>query len=123
MPKILHYRQVVLLKRVADLPPGDVLRTCVLHVVYLAHREAADADAQGKVGLLKRTGLLQAGPIMTGVRLTVCGNFHFLNGSGGLRISVLVPDAGTCSCPCVTVHESFTHSLTHSRACSLRAQL
>ena len=68
LSKILQYRQIPLLKRVADSPSEDVMK----HV--LAYGEAANADAQanaqGNVGLLKCTGSLKPWPIMTGVRLT-----------------------------------------------------
>ena len=118
LSKILQYRQIPLLKRVADLPSEDVMKHVSLRVIFLtslAYKEAADADAQadaqGNVGLLKCTGLLKPWPIMTGVRLTVCGSCLFLDGNGGLRISAWVPIVGTCSCPCVTVHEAF--SLIH----------
>ena len=48
----------------------------VILLIYLAYREAADADAQGSVGLLKCTGFFKS-MVMTGVRLTVCGIFFF----------------------------------------------
>ena len=94
LSEILQYRQIMWLKRVADLPSENVMRTCVFqsdsfNVVGL-QGSAADEDAPGNLGLWKCTGLLKAWPIMTVVRLTVCGSCLFLNGSGGLQISVLV---------------------------------
>ena len=82
LSKILQYRQIMLLKRVADLPAEDVM-VRVIRSIYVAYREAADADAQGKVGLLKCTGLIKAWPIVTGVRLTTSSRCCDINGTPG----------------------------------------
>ena len=58
-----------------------------------------------------------------GVRLTVCGSCRFLNGSGGLRISALVPDCWHLFMPmCNCTRGLLTHSLMPIPAASCRQE-
>ena len=72
---------------------------------WLAHREAADEDAQKKIRLLKCTSML-SWPVVTGVRLTGFGSCLLFDASCRLQIFDLMPD--------VTVQGRAFLTLTHS---------
>ena len=123
LSKILQYRQIMWLKRVADLPSEDVMRTCVLQTDSFNLLGVQGSRRRGrprKRWAVEVYRFVKSMADYDRCSLDSLWQLPPLNGSGGLRISALVPDGWHLFMPmCHCRRGLLTHPLTpvHNARC------